>query len=80
MIAVIAIYFMRRQIRRDREWWYSGYLVYLRGYTTLCGSLFFNSISPYQVQRIYATVDVIFLLKTMSEEDVRKEEKKRNLL
>jgi rod shape determining protein RodA len=82
VIAVLAIYFMRRQIRRDR-----GILIGIVAIWFICVGIqrfavpfFFNSVlKPYQVQRIYATVGRDFPVdpKTMSEEDIRKVEDKK---
>ena len=82
VIVVLAIYFMRRQIRRDR-----GILIGIVAIWFICVGIqrfavpfFFNSVlKPYQVQRIYATVGRDFPVdpKTMSEEDIRKVEDKK---
>jgi len=81
-VAVIAIYFMRRQIRRDR-----GILIGIVAIWFICVGIqrfavpfvFNNVFKPYQVQRIYATVGRDFPVdpKTMSEEDIRKVEEKK---
>lgn len=81
-IAVIAIYFMRRQIRRDR-----GILIGIVAIWFICVGIqrfavpfFFNNVlKPYQVQRIYATVGRDFPIdpKTMTEEDIRRVEEKK---
>ena len=81
-VAVIAVYFMRRQIRRDR-----GILIGIVAIWFICVGIqrfavpfvFNNVFKPYQVQRIYATVGRDFPVdpKTMSEEDIRKVEEKK---
>jgi rod shape determining protein RodA len=81
-VAIIAIYFMRRQIRRDR-----GILIGIVAIWFICVGIqrfavpfvFNNVFKPYQVQRIYATVGRDFPVdpKTMSEEDIRKVEEKK---
>jgi rod shape determining protein RodA len=82
VIAIIAIYFMRRQIKRDR-----GILIGIVAIWFICVGIqrfavpfvFNNVFKPYQVQRIYATVGRDFPVdpKTMSEEDIRKVEEKK---
>jgi rod shape determining protein RodA len=82
VIAVIAIYFMRRQIRRDR-----GILIGIVAIWFICVGIqrfavpfFFNNVlKPYQVQRIYATVGRDFPIdpKTMTEDDIRRMEEKK---
>lgn len=81
-IAVIAIYLMRRQIRRDRS-----LLIGIVAVWFICVAIqrfavpfFFNNVlKPYQVQRIYATVGRDFPVDptTMTEEDIRKIEDKK---
>jgi len=81
-IAVMAVYFLRRQIRRDR-----GILVVIVAVWFVCVGVqrfavpfFFESVlKPYQVQRIYATVGRDFPVDpaTMSEEDIRKVEDRK---
>jgi rod shape determining protein RodA len=82
VIAVLTVYFMRRQIRRDR-----GIIVGIIAIWFICVGIqrfavpfvFNNVFKPYQVQRIYATVGRDFPIdpKTMSEEDIRKVEDKK---
>jgi rod shape determining protein RodA len=81
-IAVLAIYLMRRQIRRDRS-----VLIGIVAVWFICVAIqrfavpfFFNNVlKPYQVQRIYATVGRDFPVDptTMTEEDIRKIEDKK---
>jgi rod shape determining protein RodA len=81
-IAVLAIYLMRRQIRRDRS-----LLIGIVAVWFICVAIqrfavpfFFNNVlKPYQVQRIYATVGRDFPVDptTMTEEDIRKIEDKK---
>jgi rod shape determining protein RodA len=76
-IALLAIYFMRRQVRRDRS-----LLIGIAAIWFICVGIqrfavpfFFNNVlKPYQVQRIYATVGRDFPVDpaTMTEEDIRK--------
>ena len=82
VIAVLAVFFMRRQVRRDR-----GILLGIAAIWFICVGIqrfavpfFFNHVlKPYQVQRIYATVGRDFPIDptTMSEEDIRKVEDKK---
>lgn len=82
VIAGLAIYFLRRQIRKDR-----GILIGIAAIWVVCVGVqrfavpfFFNKVlKPYQVQRIYATVGRDFPVdpKTMTEEDIRKIEDKK---
>lgn len=81
-IAALAVYLMRRQIRRDRS-----VLIGIVAVWFICVAiqrfavpLFFNNVlKPYQVQRIYATVGRDFPIDptTMTEEDIRKIEEKK---
>lgn len=81
-IAVLATYFMRRQVRRDRT-----LLIGIAAIWFICVGIqrfavpfFFNNVlKPYQVQRIYATVGRDFPVDpaTMTEEDIRKIEDKK---
>jgi rod shape determining protein RodA len=81
-IAVLAVYLMRRQIRRDRS-----VLIGIVAVWFICVAIqrfavpfFFNNVlKPYQVQRIYATVGRDFPVDptTMTEEDIRKIEDKK---
>lgn len=80
--AGLAIYFMRRQIRRDRGILFAVVAIWFVcvGIQRFAVPFFFNNVlKPYQVQRIYATVgrDFPVDLKTMSEEDIRKVEGKK---
>lgn len=82
VIAGLAIYFLRKQIRKDR-----GILIGIAAIWVVCVGVqrfavpfFFNKVlKPYQVQRIYATVGRDFPVdpKTMTEEDIRKIEDKK---
>jgi rod shape determining protein RodA len=82
VIAISIIYFLRKQIRRNKE-----LLVMIAGIWLICVGIqrfavpfFFNKVlKPYQVQRIYATVGRDFPIdpKTMSEEDIRKVEDRK---
>jgi rod shape determining protein RodA len=81
-IAVLTIYLMRRQVRRDRS-----LLIGIAAVWFICVGIqrfavpfFFNNVlKPYQVQRIYATVGRDFPVDpaTMTEEDIRKIEDKK---
>lgn len=81
-IAGLTIYFLRRQIRKDRS-----ILIGIAAIWVVCVGVqrfavpfFFNKVlKPYQVQRIYATVGRDFPVdpKTMTEEDIRKIEDKK---
>lgn len=81
-IAALAIYLMRRQIKRDRS-----ILIGIAAVWFICVGVqrfavpfFFNNVlKPYQVQRIYATVGRDFPIdpKTMTEEDIKKIEDKK---
>ncbi len=81
-IAILAVYLMRRQIRRDRS-----VLIGIVAVWFICVAIqrfavpfFFNNVlKPYQVQRIYATVGRDFPVDptTMTEEDIRKIEDKK---
>jgi rod shape determining protein RodA len=81
-IAVLAVYLMRRQIKRDRS-----VLIGIVAVWFICVAIqrfavpfFFNNVlKPYQVQRIYATVGRDFPVDptTMTEEDIRKIEDKK---
>jgi rod shape determining protein RodA len=81
-IALLTIYLMRRQIRRDRS-----LLIGIAAIWFICVGIqrfavpfFFNNVlKPYQVQRIYATVGRDFPVDptTMTEEDIRKIEDKK---
>lgn len=82
VIAVLTIYLLRRQIKRDRS-----LLVGIAAIWFICVGIqrfavpfFFNSVlKPYQVQRIYGTVGRDFPIDptTMSEEDIKKIEDKK---
>ncbi|WP_336516130.1 rod shape-determining protein RodA [Pollutibacter soli] len=82
IIALATIYFLRKQIRRNRE-----LLVLIGAIWLVCVGIqrfavpfFFNKVlKPYQVQRIYATVGRDFKVdpKTMTEEDIKKIEEKK---
>lgn len=82
VIALIIIWFMKRQIRRQR-----GILVFIVfawavsiGAVVLVVPFFFNKVlKPYQVQRIYATVGKDFQVdpSQLSEEDLKKMEDKK---
>jgi rod shape determining protein RodA len=82
VIAILAIYLMRRQVRRDRS-----LLIGIAAIWFICVGIqrfavpfFFNNVlKPYQVQRIYATVGRDFPVDptTMTEEDIRKIEDKK---
>ncbi len=82
VIAVLAIYFMRRQIKRDREYSdrYCAIWFICVGIQRFAVPFFFNNVfKPYQVQRIYATVGRDFPVDpaTMTEEDIKKVEDKK---
>jgi rod shape determining protein RodA len=81
-IALIAIYYMKRQIRRNKSivlfvaliWTFSISIV------LFAVPFFFNKVlKPYQVQRIYATVGKDFQVDAsqLSEEDLKKMEDKK---
>jgi rod shape determining protein RodA len=82
LIALIVIYFMKRQIRRRR-----GVLVFIVltwavsiGVVLFVVPAFFTKVlKPYQVQRIYATVGKDFEVdpSQLSEEDIKKMEDKK---
>lgn len=82
VIALAALYVMRRQVKRNRE-----ILFLIIGIWAVCVGVqrfavpfFFSKVlKPYQVQRIYATVGRDFPVdpSTMSEEDIRKIEGKK---
>ena len=82
VIALLALYVMRRQLKRNRE-----ILFIIVGIWAVCVGIqrfavpfFFSKVlKPYQVQRIYATVGRDFPVdpNTMSEEDIRKIEDKK---
>jgi rod shape determining protein RodA len=81
-IALVTVYLMRRQVKRDRS-----ILIGIAAIWFICVGIqrfavpfFFNNVlKPYQVQRIYATVGRDFPVdpETMSEEDIRKIEDKK---
>ncbi|HLO82064.1 MAG TPA: rod shape-determining protein RodA [Chitinophagaceae bacterium] len=81
-IALLTVYFMRRQVRRDKS-----LLIGIAAVWFICVGIqrfavpfFFNNVlKPYQVQRIYSTVGRDFPVDpaTMSEEDIRKIEDKK---
>jgi rod shape determining protein RodA len=81
-IAAVAVYLMRRQIRRDRS-----ILIGIAAIWFICVGIqrfavpffFDNVLKPYQVQRIYATVGRDFPIdpETMTEEDIKKIEDKK---
>jgi rod shape determining protein RodA len=81
-IAAVAVYLMRRQIRRDRS-----ILIGIAAIWFICVGIqrfavpffFDNVLKPYQVQRIYATVGRDFPIDpgTMTEEDIKKIEDKK---
>jgi rod shape determining protein RodA len=81
-IAILAIYLMRRTIKRNRE-----VLFFIIGIWFICVGIqrfavpfFFNSVlKPYQVQRIYATVGRDFPVdpNTMTAEDIKKMDDKK---
>jgi rod shape determining protein RodA len=81
-IALVTVYLMRRQVKRDRT-----ILIGIAAIWFICVGIqrfavpfFFNNVlKPYQVQRIYATVGRDFPVdpETMSEEDIRKIEDKK---
>ncbi len=80
--AGVAIYLLRRQIKRDRGILIAVVAIWFIsvGIQRFAVPFFFNNIlKPYQVQRIYATVGRDFPVdpKTMSEEDIRKVEDKK---
>ncbi len=81
-IALLTVYLMRRQVRRDKS-----LLIGIAAVWFICVGIqrfavpfFFNNVlKPYQVQRIYATVGRDFPVDPaiMSEEDIRKIEDKK---
>jgi rod shape determining protein RodA len=81
-IALLAIYLMRRTIKRNRE-----VLFFIIGIWFICVGIqrfavpfFFNNVlKPYQVQRIYATVGRDFPIdpNTMTAEDIKKMDDKK---
>jgi rod shape determining protein RodA len=82
VIAAVAVFLMRRQIRRDRS-----ILIGIAAIWFICVGIqrfavpffFDNVLKPYQVQRIYATVGRDFPIdpETMTEEDIKKIEDKK---
>jgi len=82
VIALLALYIMRRQVKRNRE-----VLFIIIGIWAVCVGIqrfavpfFFSKVlEPYQVQRIYDTVGLDFPIdpNTMSYEDIRKIEDKK---
>lgn len=81
-IALIAIYFMKRQMRRRRELFVVIGVAWVVSIVTVLFIVpaFFNKVlKPYQVQRIYATVGRDFQVdpKQLSEEDLKKMEEKK---
>lgn len=81
-IAILAVYLLRRQIRRDRSILIGVVAIWFIcvGIQRFAVPFFFNNVlKPYQVQRIYATVGRDFPVdpKTMTEEDIRKIEDKK---
>lgn len=82
IIALATIYFLRKQIRRNRELLILIGVIWLVcvGIQRFAVPFFFNKVlKPYQVQRIYATVGRDFKvdLNTMTEEDIKKIEEKK---
>jgi rod shape determining protein RodA len=82
VIAALAVYFMRRTIKRNREilFFIISIWVICVGIQRFAVPFFFNNVlKPYQVQRIYATVGRDFPIDpaTMSPEDIRKVEEKK---
>ena len=82
VIAALAIYFMRRTIKRNREilFFIVAIWVVCVGIQRFAVPFFFNSVlKPYQVQRIYATVGRDFPIDpaTMTSEDIKKVEDKK---
>jgi rod shape determining protein RodA len=82
LIAVLAIYFMRRQIKRQRGILFLILLVWGSCVTIqrfAVPFIFDHMLKPYQVQRIYATVGKDFPLdpSKTSEEDLRQMENKK---
>jgi rod shape determining protein RodA len=82
VIAALAIYFMRRTIKRNREilFFIVAIWVVCVGIQRFAVPFFFNSVlKPYQVQRIYATVGRDFPIDpaTMTPEDIKKVEDKK---
>jgi rod shape determining protein RodA len=82
VIAALAIYFMRRTIKRDREvlFFIVAIWVVCVGIQRFAVPFFFNNVlKPYQVQRIYATVGRDFPIDptTMTAEDIKKVEDKK---
>ncbi len=82
VIAALAIYFMRRTIKRDREVLFFIVAIWFVcvGIQRFAVPFFFNNVlKPYQVQRIYATVGRDFPIDpaTMTPEDIKKVEDKK---
>ncbi len=82
VIAVLAIYFMRRTIKRNREILFFIVAIWFVcvGIQRFAVPFFFNNVlKPYQVQRIYATVGRDFPIDpaTMTPEDIKKVEDKK---
>jgi len=82
VIAALAIYFMRRTIKRKREILFFIVAIWFVcvGIQRFAVPFFFNNVlKPYQVQRIYATVGRDFPIDpaTMTPEDIKKVEDKK---
>jgi rod shape determining protein RodA len=82
VIAILAIYLMRRTIKRNREVFFFiiGIWFICVGIQRFAVPFFFNNVlKPYQVQRIYATVGRDFPIdpNTMTAEDIKKMEDKK---
>jgi rod shape determining protein RodA len=82
VIAALAIYFMRRTIKRNREILFFIVAIWFVcvGIQRFAVPFFFNNVlKPYQVQRIYATVGRDFPIDpaTMTPEDIKKVEDKK---
>jgi len=82
VIAFLAIYFMRRTIKRNREILFFIVAIWFVcvGIQRFAVPFFFNNVlKPYQVQRIYATVGRDFPIDpaTMTPEDIKKVEDKK---
>lgn len=82
VLAAIAIYLLRRQIKRERSILFAiiAFWVVSVGIQRFAVPYFFNNVlKPYQVQRIYATVGKDFQVDTekMTEEDLKKMEEKK---
>lgn len=82
IIALATIYFLRKQIRRNRELLVLIGIIWLVcvGIQRFAVPFFFNKVlKPYQVQRIYATVGRDFKVdpSTMTDEDIKKIEEKK---